>query len=86
MEVPDMDQEIWRDIVTGRTKCPLKFLATKILLGRLTRSVKENRSPENIVANARQLHNLFLQNAYVPSVQEDLKTLLSLPGSHVRKG
>jgi hypothetical protein len=53
----------------------LKFLAAKILLGRLTRAVKDNPSPDNIKTSIDQLHDIFAQNAHIPSVQNDLKTI-----------
>ncbi|WP_243358093.1 hypothetical protein [Fundidesulfovibrio terrae] len=75
MDVPSKSNKGWQDIVTGKKTYTLKFLAAKILLGRLTRSIKDNPSPDNVSSGVEQLHNLLAQNAHVPSVQEDLKTI-----------
>ncbi len=40
MDVPSKSNKAWQDIVTGKKTYQLKFLAAKILLGRLTRSVR----------------------------------------------
>ena len=75
MEVPDKNDSAWQDIVLGRKSHQLKFLAAKILLGRLTRSAKADPSPENIKVNAEQLYAIFANNLNIPSVQDDLKTI-----------
>lgn len=75
MDVPNISHKGWQDVVTGKKTYALKFLAAKIMLGRLTRSIKDNPSPDNVKAGVEQLHNLLAQNAHVPSVQDDLKTI-----------
>jgi len=75
MSLPAKGSKEWSDIVTGKKTFTFKFLATKILLGRLTRSVSENPSSENIKAGIDQLYDVFAKNAHIPSVQEDLKTI-----------
>lgn len=77
MDMPEAIDPIWEDLVTGRRACRLRFLAAKILLTRLTRSVAADRSPETIQTGAAQLHALFANNRNMPSVQEDLRALLS---------
>lgn len=72
MDMPDKDDPIWEDLVTGKKACPLRFLAAKILLGRLTRSVAGDRSPENIQASAEALHDMFANNLATPSAKADL--------------
>jgi hypothetical protein len=75
MDVPSKTHKGWQDVVTGNKAFQLKFLAAKILLGRLTRAVKDNPSPDNIKTSIEQLYNIFAQNAHIPSVQDDLKTI-----------
>lgn len=75
MDVPSKSNQAWKDIVTGKKTFQLKFLAAKILLGRLTRSVKEDPSPENINASVDQIYAIFANNVNMPSVQDDLKTI-----------
>jgi hypothetical protein len=75
MDVPSKSNKAWQDIVTGKKTYQLKFLAAKILLGRLTRSVKEDPSSDNINASVDQLYAIFANNVNMPSVQDDLKTI-----------
>jgi len=75
MDVPGAEHEMWREIVASRKRFHLKYLATQILLGRLVRSVRDDPTPDNISANALQLHRMFAHNANVPSVQDDLMTI-----------
>jgi hypothetical protein len=75
MEIPSQTNPMWEDIVTGRKTCRLQFLAAKILLGRLIRSVNTDRSPENVQASVEQLHAIFANNLAVPSVRDDLASL-----------
>ena len=48
MEVPSKSHEGWQDIVTGKKTFELRFLAAKIMLGRLVRGVHDNPTPQNI--------------------------------------
>jgi len=75
MDVPSKSNPAWTDIVTGKKAYQLKFLAAKILLGRLTRSVKEDPTPDTIKASVDQLYAIFANNVNMPSVQDDLKTI-----------
>ncbi|WP_027185789.1 hypothetical protein [Desulfovibrio inopinatus] len=75
MSVPSKSNKTWTDIVTGKKTYQLKFLAAKILLGRLTHAVKDDPSPGNIQKSIDQLHALFSKNAHMPNVQEDIKTI-----------
>ncbi|HML56155.1 MAG TPA: hypothetical protein PKC79_18830 [Solidesulfovibrio magneticus] len=75
MDVPSKSNKAWQDIVTGKKTFQLKFLAAKILLGRLTRTVKEDPSPNTISNSVDQIYALFSSNVNMPSVQEDMKTI-----------
>ncbi|MFZ5812396.1 MAG: hypothetical protein ACOY4F_10165 [Thermodesulfobacteriota bacterium] len=75
MEIPSKSNPRWSEIVTGKKTYQLKFLAAKILLGRLVASVQSDASQANIASCAEQLHGLYTKNAGSPSAQEDLKTI-----------
>ncbi|OGR39255.1 MAG: hypothetical protein A2051_08025 [Desulfovibrionales bacterium GWA2_65_9] len=75
MNLPEKTHQGWHDLVTGRKVSALKSLAVRMLLGRLTLSVQEDSSPENIAASIDQLYEVFAKNAHTPSIQEDLKTI-----------
>ena len=75
MSVPPKTNPVWADIVTGRKTFALKFLAAKILLGRVVRTVAAAPSAENVRDAAEQLHSMYEKNAASPSVKEDLKLI-----------
>ena len=75
MEVQIKSHAGWQDIITGKKTFELKFLAAKIMLGRLVRGVHDNPTPQNIASSIDQLYNLFVQNANSQTVQDDVKTI-----------
>lgn len=75
MDVPSKSNKQWSDIVTGKKTYQLKFLAAKILLGRLVHTANDNPTPGNISSCIDQVYNLYAKNAGSPSVQEDLTTI-----------
>ncbi len=75
MSVPPKDHPEWAAIVTGKKTYALRFLAAKILLGRLTRTVKADASPDNVSAAVNELHALYTKNAATQSAKDDLKTI-----------
>lgn len=75
MDVPIKSNKIWIDVVTGKKSYELKFLAAKILLGRVINSIQKNPSEENISAAIDQLRNIYKKNTDITAVQEDLKTI-----------
>ncbi len=75
MDVPSAENLVWHDIVTGKVKYPLEFLAAKIMLGRLLLKVKNDSSPSMIAQCGQQLYNLYAQNADLPCVQRDLEKI-----------
>ncbi|MBM9615172.1 hypothetical protein JWJ90_12870 [Desulfobulbus rhabdoformis] len=75
MSVPPKNNPIWADIVTGRKTFTLKFLAAKILLGRVVRTVSASPTAANVNDAVAQLHAVYEKNAGSPSVKEDLKVI-----------
>lgn len=75
MNIPPKTKPQWTEIVTGKKTYDLKFLAAKILIGRVIRTVSSDPSPANIRDGVDQLHALFEKNTNAPSAQIDLKTI-----------
>lgn len=75
MSVPPKSNPLWADIVTGRKTFALKFLAAKILLGRVVRTVSAAPTTENVRDAVDQLHSMYVKNADSPSVKDDLKLI-----------
>jgi hypothetical protein len=69
-------EPIWRDIVTGKVKVDFEFLAAKILQSTLTRTYAKDPTAEKLEKCARDLRDLFSQNADLPVVQRDLQKVL----------
>ena len=75
MSVPQKTNPLWADIVTGRKTFDLKFLAAKILLGRVVRTVSAAPTAGNVRDAVDQLHAIYEKNAASPSAKEDLKLI-----------
>ena len=75
MEVTDISDKVWRNIVTTDEDYGFSFLAVKILLFRLRLSVKQNPDQENISKCAGELKDLFLRTSHLPMAQKDLATI-----------
>lgn len=75
MGVPPKNDARWKEIVTGKKTYTLKFLAAKILLGRLIRNVKADASPKNVSEAVDELHAIYTKNAGNASAKEDLQTM-----------
>ncbi|MFZ5910147.1 MAG: DUF6976 family protein [Chloroflexota bacterium] len=72
MDVPPVSHPAWKEIVSGEKRRQFEFLATNLLLGYLTLQVKRNSSPEIVQKCAQELHDIFVRNADLGSVQRDL--------------
>jgi len=72
VDVPPISNSAWSDIVTGKVKYQLDFLATKLVLRYLTLQVKDDPSPHTIQRCAQELRNIFRQNVDLACVQRDL--------------
>ncbi|WP_027180004.1 hypothetical protein [Maridesulfovibrio bastinii] len=77
MGIPSVEDLKWQQIVTGEKTYSLKFLAAKIMLGRLIRSIKEDNSPQKISDAVEELYTLYLRNADNASARADIKTIFS---------
>ncbi|MBU0961244.1 MAG: hypothetical protein KKD01_01865 [Proteobacteria bacterium] len=75
MNVPPKTNPQWANIVTGKKTYTLKFLAAKIFLSRMVRTVSADPTPAKVQEGVDQLHVLFEKNSTSPTVQDDLKTI-----------
>ncbi len=75
MSVPAKTHPRWSEIVTGKKAFDLKFLAAKIMLGRVVRSVSASPTSDNIRDAVEHLHSIYEKNEANPTVKEDLKTI-----------
>lgn len=75
MQVPPLSHPCWEQLVTGKKKVALEFLATKMMLVRLQMCVQ--RGDLTVSPAARDLRELFQQNADHTKVQGDLQRLVA---------
>lgn len=83
MDVPPISHPAWSNIVTGKASYQFEFLAIKFLLGYLSLQVKRDPSPQTIQRSAQELHDIFVRNADLASVQRDLTKIF---GQDVLRG
>ena len=72
MDVPPVSHPAWSNLVLGRTKYHFEFLATKFLLSYLLRQTEKDPSSPTVQRCAQELHDIFVRNADLSSVQRDL--------------
>jgi hypothetical protein len=72
MDIPPVSHPAWKNIVSGEESYQFEFLATNLLLGYLALQVKRNSSLEVVQKCAQELHDIFVRNADLGSVQRDL--------------
>src|SRR5689334_16175006 len=72
MDVPPVSHPAWKNIVSGKDIYQFEFLATKFLLGYLSLQVKRDSSPQVVHKCAQELHDIFVRNADLACVQNDL--------------
>ena len=75
MLIPPVSHPVWTQLVTGQKMCQFDSLATKIFLGSAKLRASQDASPENIRKLGAGLHELFVKNQRLPSVQQDLSKL-----------
>ena len=75
MDVPPVSHPAWKNLVSGRERHQFEFLATNLLLGYLSLQVQRDSTPEIVQKSAQELHDIFLRNADLVSVQRDLVTV-----------
>ncbi len=73
MNIPSLQNPIWKAIILEQKKISFHFLAAKILLARAKMEAK--RSPEKLPLLVIELHGLLAKNSNLPSVQQDLKKI-----------
>lgn len=73
MLLPSERNPVWKELILNENKYQFEFLATKIILGRLSLKCRINNSPEELYKCVHELHVFFVKNQHQPKVQNDLK-------------
>lgn len=72
MDVPPVSHPAWKNIVSGKERHQFEFLATNLLLGYLSLQVRRDSSPEVLNRCAQELHDIFVRNGDLVSVERDI--------------
>ncbi len=75
LAIPPKSDARWRSLVSGANAKPIKLLALKFMLTRMTQEVHGNPSPATIEKNVNELHQFFVNNPRM--VAADAATLFS---------
>lgn len=75
MNIPALDDPLWRNLVTGNILCNCNYFAVKLLLGALSHSVSKDPSSANIARCGATLREFFLRNADQPLIRNDLQKI-----------
>lgn len=71
--IPPKTDPRWAALVTSGTSRPIKLLAIKLMLKRMTQDAKSDLSSAGIAKNIDELYGFFLKNARM--VETDTATL-----------
>jgi hypothetical protein len=80
MQLPDEQNPVWKELIYGESQDQFDFLATKIILGRLSLRYRQNPSPQMIERCVQELRRFFDKNSHLPKVQADLKKIFGEGG------
>ncbi len=72
MKIPLESDPTWRQLIKEEIKPNIKFLGTKILLGRLCLNYRLSNTEEVLSLGVVELIKFFKSNIKIPKVQEDL--------------
>jgi hypothetical protein len=72
MEIPNATNPIWLKVVSGEIKPNVQFLATKIILNKLTMIYRMDSSHSTTLKSIDELRKLFADNIRILKVQNDL--------------
>jgi hypothetical protein len=75
-------EKVLSELVMGRVKVDLDFLALKIMLSRLQQRVRIAPDSNTLQPCVEELQNFLAKFGYLPSVQKDVEKILRSGGYH----
>ena len=72
MSIPNATNPKWKKLLAGEIKVDLKFLALKLLLGRLNMKYKKDPSDATTRESVKELVAFFEKNKNIPVATDDL--------------
>lgn len=76
MAIPNDNHPGWLKAISGQGNFEFEFLATKMVMGRLSINYKKDPSPANAKKLVSELREFFEKNEKLPKVQADLKKIV----------
>lgn len=77
MIIPNEANPGWMKAIAGQLPSNFEFLATKILMGRLSLAYQKNPSPLTAKKCIAELRSFFKNNANTPMAQADLHRIIA---------
>ncbi|MCD4812689.1 hypothetical protein K8S19_03230 [bacterium] len=74
--IPASSDKRWLEILGREKAVSFKFIATKILAGRLRLKYKQDASPEKVQKYIEEFRTFFETNRNISLVAEDLATII----------
>jgi len=72
MSIPSAASPVWGKLLLGQMKVQLESLPIKIFLGSAKLQLTRDSSAAHVGKLSRELHDLFVKNEKLPSIQKDL--------------
>jgi hypothetical protein len=76
MEEVDIKNPVWMKLVLKKKQVSLNFLPGKILLSRWQLSIKNESSPELVIAS-KEIAELYFKYKELPNAKKDIMMLLN---------
>lgn len=70
--LPDINSDVWEEIINGRKAISFDFLAANILTQHFQDLYANGANKEDLQIYALQLRELFVRNSELPSVKNDI--------------
>lgn len=77
MNESDYFRPIWKKLVLNEVRIDFNFLAAKILLFSIQRSISKDNSESNIEKSSAEIFNLYIKNKDLPNAKKDIEILLN---------
>lgn len=73
MNVPNLSDPVWADVITGKKECQFQFLALNLFMSRVR--ICGSLSTAEISRYAEDLRKMIAENLAHPKIQNDLKQI-----------
>ncbi len=75
MELPNVNNPVWRNLLTNQLQVDLNFLGAKMLISKLRVSLKLSPSNETVEDAIKEIYDLYQKYKDLPNAQKDILIL-----------